>query len=330
MSTARLEDPLLRGRSGWTIRRILAVPEVGILLPLAAFTFVFWLLNPVLLDPKNLIALASLVSLVGIIMIGQALLLIVGELDLSVGSVAGLCAIVTAWLTHDAHWPLALAIAAGLGAGALVGLVNGVVAVGLQVPAFITTLGMLYIAKGANYLLCEGYPIAIPEALVSFGRAKPLGLMWSFLIFVALAVLADLALRLTIYGRMIYATGGNREVARIAGIHTTAVKIICYVITGMLSALAGILMMAKIRVGQPEIGTGMELETIASVVIGGVSLFGGRGTIASAVLGLLTMKLVTSGLVMTGVSTHWQTVAVGLIMIGAVSFDLLRRRVKLH
>ena len=312
-------------------RRVLAIPEVGILLPLLAFTLFFYLLNPLLLTYSNVTALLRGMSFVGVIVVGQAMLLVVGELDLSVGSTAGLCAIVSAWLMTAAGLPVSLALLGGAATGGLVGLINGLVAVRLGVPAFIATLGMLYMAKGANYLICRGYPIApLPQSIKSFGTAEPLGLSWSFFLFVGIALVADLFLRFTVFGRMIYVTGGNREVARIAGIHTSAVKIACYTLTGTLTGVAGILMMASINVGQPEIGVGYELESIASVVIGGVSLFGGIGTVAGAFLGLVIMTVVKSGLVMTGLNTHWQTVAVGVIMIAAVGFDLLRRRTKMQ
>jgi len=316
------------------LRRILAVPEIGILVPLAALTLLFYVLNPVLLSGSNVIALLRGLAFVGIIVVGQALLIIVGELDLSVGSVAGLCAIVAAWLMKTAGWPVAAAVAGGVAAGSLAGLTNGVVAVRLRVPAFITTLGMLFIAKGLTYVICKGYPVApLPDSVNDFGRAEPLGISWAFVLFVVVALIADLVLRFTVFGRMICATGGNAEVARLAGIGINAVKITCYVITGALSAVAGMLVMAQINVGQPEIGVGWELDAIASVVVGGVSLFGGRGTVACAVLGLLIMAVVKSGLVMIGTnwfSTHWQTVAVGLIMIVAVSFDIWRRRAKMQ
>jgi ribose transport system permease protein len=129
-----------------------------------------------------------------------------------------------------------------------------------------------------------------------------------------------------VYGRRVLATGGNVEVARIAGIATQKVKIACYAASGISAALAGMLLMAQLNVGQPELGLGWELEVIASVVIGGVSLFGGIGTIAGTVLGLLLMQVVRSGLIVTGVNTHLHTVAVGVIMIAAVGVDLLRRR----
>ncbi|MEI6972047.1 MAG: ABC transporter permease [bacterium] len=311
------------------IRRLLTIPEMGILLPLLGFALIFLSIDHTFLLPNSVAAMLRAVAFVGIIAVGQTWLMVAGEIDLSVGSVAGLCAVVASWTMKNYGWPMEVGLAAGLATGALAGLVNGLVAIRLGIPAFIATLGMLYIARGFNYLLCKGYPIyPIPESLSAFGQAEPLGISWAFVILVAVVIIADFCLRKTVFGRKVMATGGNAEVARIAGISTNAVKINCYALTGMLAALAGILLMAQLNVGQPEIGTGWELDVIASVVIGGVSLFGGVGTVAGTFLGLIIMQVVRSGLVVSGVNTHWQTVAVGVIMIAAVGVDLLRRRAK--
>jgi ribose transport system permease protein len=311
------------------LRKILTVPETGILVPLIAFALVFLSIDHGFLSPNSTAAMLRAVAFVGIIAVGQTWLMVAGEIDLSVGSVAGLCAVVSSCTMKNAGWPMEAGLLAGLATGAAAGLFNGFVAVRLGIPAFIATLGMLYIARGLNYLLCQGYPIyPIPEPLAAFGKAEPFGVSWAFSILVATVVIGDFCLRKTVFGRKVLATGGNAEVARIAGINTDSVKISCYVLTGMLAALAGMLLMAQLNVGQPEIGTGWELDVIASVVIGGVSLFGGVGTVVGTFLGLIIMQVVRSGLVVSGVNTHWQTVAVGVIMIAAVGIDLLRRKAK--
>ena len=295
------------------LRKIWAIPEAGIFVPLVLLTLVFFCVSPGFLGANSMAAMLRALTFVGIIAVGQTWLM---ENE---GEYIGMCRreVMDAFLRNRA---------ASLGAT----LVNGLVTVRLGIPAFITTLGMLYVARGLNYLLCQGYPIyPIPDALKQLGRAEPLGLSWAFVIFVLLAAAGDFCLRRTVYGRMAYATGGNAEVARIAGINTQRVQISCYVLTGGMAALAGMLLMSQLNVGQPEIGVGWELDVIASVVIGGVSLFGGVGTVAGTFLGLLLMQVVRSGLVVTGVSTHWQTVAVGVIMVTAVGVDLLRRRTKI-
>jgi ribose transport system permease protein len=312
------------------LRKLWAIPEAGIFVPLLVFTLVFFCLNQSFLEPNSVAAMLRAMTFVGIIAVGQTWLMIAGGIDLSVGSVAGLCAIVSSWLMKTQGWPVEAGLLAGLAVGFMAGLVNGLIVVRFGIPAFIATLGMLYVARGLNYLLCQGYPIyPIPDPLKDLGRAEPLGLSWAFVVFFLLAGIGDFALRRTVYGRMVYATGGNVEVARIAGINTAWVQIGCYMLTGAMAAVAGMLLMSQLNVGQPEIGVGWELDVIASVVIGGVSLFGGVGTVVGTFLGLLIMQVVRSGLVVTGVNTHWQTVAVGVIMVTAVGVDLLRRRTKI-
>ncbi len=318
----------MKGRG--LLPRVLAVPETGVLIPLLLLTLLFYAINPAFLSPSNVAAMCRSISFFGVVAVGMTFLMISGELDLSVGSVAGLCAIVTAWLIKNAGIPIPVAILAGLLTGGLTGWVNGMVTVRFGVPSFIATLGMLYIARGVNYLICAGYPIyPLPEPLKNFGSADILGTSWSFVIFLGLILLGDFFLRWTVPGRMVLATGGNREVARLAGIQTDRVRIGCFMLTGMLAALGGILLMTRINVAQPEIGLGWELDVIAAVVISGVSLFGGVGTVLGTLLGLVLMQVVRSGLVIAGVNTHWQTVAVGVIMILAVGLDLLRRRAKI-
>jgi ribose transport system permease protein len=313
-----------------SLRRILAIPELGTLLPLLAITIFFYALNPVILSSSNVGALLRGMSYVGVIAIGMTFLMISGEIDLSVGSVAGLCAVVSAWLMKSAGWSVFPAVIAGLLTGGLAGLINGLVTVRANVPAFIATLGMMYIARGFNYLVCAGYPIyPLPESVRNFGAADTLGTSWSFVIFIVLIAIFDFILRWSVPGRTVYATGGNKEVARLAGINIDLVKILCFVLTGTMAALGGMQLMFRINVGQPEIGVSWELEVVSAVVIGGVSLFGGVGTIIGTLWGLAIMQVIRSGLVITGVNTHWQTVAIGLIMIVAVLLDLLRRRAKL-
>jgi len=312
------------------LRRLLAIPEVGVLIPLLGFAFLFYTLNPVFLSVTNITTILRAMSFIGIIAIGQTLLLISGAFDLSVGSTAGLAAIICSYAMVRLNLPIPVAVLAGLGTGAIVGLVNGFSVLKLGVPAFIATLGMLYIAKGIAFLISKGYTIyPLPEAVNQFGTAEPFGTSWSFVIFVVLAVIAHFVLSKTTYGRKLYAVGGNPEVARLAGISPAAIQMSGFVLVGICASLGGMSLMARIVTGNPTIGLGWELNVIAGVVIGGVSLFGGAGSIPGAVIGLLIMQVVTSGLVVVGVDPYWQTVAVGVIMITAVAIDILRRRSKI-
>lgn len=314
---------------GGILRRMFAIPEVGVLIPLLAFVIIFYTLNPIFLSPNNVAAMLRAMSFIGVIAMGQTFLLITGAFDLSVGATAGLSAIICSYAMVNLNLPVPVAVIAGLATGAVVGLANSFVVLKLGVPAFIATLGMMNIAKGITYLISKGYTIyPLPESVKTFGTAEPFNTSWSFIFFVILAIIAGFVLSKTTYGRKLYAVGGNPEVARLAGISPAKIQLSGFVLVGMCSALGGMLLMSRIVTGNPTIGLGWEMNVIAGVVIGGVSLFGGAGSIPGAVIGLLIMQVVTNGLVVVKVDPYWQTVAIGLIMIIAVAIDIVRRKSK--
>jgi len=307
---------------------VIAVGEVGVLAAMALLIAFFWLLEPAFLSQRNIRAILNVVSFVGIIAIGQTILLVAGEFDLSVGSVAGLSAVVAAKLMTAAALPVTVGIVGGIGVGALIGLLNGLIVVRLGIPAFIQTLGMLFIGQGLIQVVTGGYPVyPLPDAINDIGGTDlAFGLGWSFVFFIIAAVVADFVLRRTVLGRNMYATGGNKEVAHLVGINTNAYKIGAFITVGALSAIAGMFVMADLGSGGTSIGSGWELTVIAGVVVGGVSLFGGAGTVAGGVVGILLLKIVQSGLVVIGVNSNWQQIAVGVIMVMAVGLDIVRRR----
>ena len=316
-------------RTSDLIRRLFAVPEVGVFIPLVGFALIFYLINPIFLSIDNITTMLRSMSYIGIIAMGMTFLMITGAFDLSVGATAGLGAIVCSYSMAKLNLPIPVAILAGLASGALVGLVNGFVVLRLGVPAFIATLGMLNIAKGITYLISKGYTIyPLPEAVGTFGAGEPLGTSWGFVIFAVMIVFGAFILSKTTYGRKLYVVGGNADVARLAGISPAKIQLSGFIIVSMCASMAGMLLMARIATGQPTIGLGWELNVIAGVVIGGVSLFGGSGSIPGAVIGLLLMQVVTNGLVVSNIDPYWQTIAIGLIMIIAVAIDILRRKSK--
>jgi ribose transport system permease protein len=307
----------------------LAASELGVVGALVIAVGVFYLIEPAFLSARNIRAILTVVSFVGIIAIGQVVLLICGEFDLSVGSVAGLAAVVGATLMASFSVPAPLAVLGGLGTGALLGAVNGLVVVRLGIPAFIQTLGMLFIGQGLIQVVTKGYPVyPLPDIVGAIGQARVFfGLGWSFVLFALAAFVGDFVLRRTVAGRNLYATGGNAEVARLVGINTARYKIAAFTLVGLLSAVAGMFVMADLGSGTTSIGAGWELTVIAGVVVGGVSLFGGVGSMAAGLVGMLLLQVVQSGLVIIGVSANWQQIAVGVLMVTAVGLDVLRGRV---
>ncbi|HWJ75509.1 MAG TPA: ABC transporter permease [Kaistia sp.] len=329
MTLATQDDAARAGGFANKMRVLLSVSELGVLVAVIAISLIFYSIAPAFLSAQNIRAIVNFVSFVGIIAIGQTILLIGGEFDLSVGSIAGLSACVTAMLMKDAHLPIFVAIIGGLLLGAAVGLVNGLVVVKLKIPAFIQTLGMLFIGQGLIQVVTGGNPVyPLPASVGDFGATRVIfGLGWSFVFFFIAGVIADFVLRRTVLGRNLYATGGNVEVARLVGINASLYKICAFVFVSVMASISGMFVMADLASGITSIGTGWELTVIAGVVVGGVSLFGGAGTIVGGLLGMLLLQVIQSGLVVIGVGANWQQIAVGTIMVLAVGLDLLRRRV---
>lgn len=311
-----------------SIIRLITAGEVGVIAAALLLTLFFYLLEPAFLSARNVRAILNVVSFVGIIAIGQTILLVAGEFDLSVGSVAGLSAVISAKLMTALALPVSVALIGGVGVGLLLGLTNGLVVVKLGIPAFIQTLGVLFVGQGLIQVVTNGYPVyPLPEVVTTIGRTDlGFGLGWSFAFFIVAMIVGDVVLRRTVIGRNMYATGGNKEVARLVGINTDLYKIAAFMVVGALAAVAGMFVMADMSTATTTVGSGWELVVIAGVVVGGVSLFGGAGTVIGGVIGILLLKLVQSGLVIIGISSNWQQIAVGVIMVLAVGLDILRRR----
>ncbi|MBN1317762.1 MAG: ABC transporter permease, partial [Anaerolineales bacterium] len=309
------------------LRKWLRVPELGILSVLVGLTLIFGAFKPVFLEPATFATLLRAGAYMTIISVGWTFLLVAGEIDLSVGAAAGFSAAVCALLMSMYGWPILPSVLAGLLVGAVVGLTNGLVSVKIGVPAFITTLAMAFILQGFSLLVTKGYPVyPLPDAFNAFGSANPGGVSWAFWIAVALVILGSLTLRRTIWGARASATGGNKLAARVAGINTDRVKIVCFMLVGILSALAGILAMARANRGEVTLGANWNLDVIAGVALGGGSLSGGLGTVIGAFIGVVTMQILRAGVVMTGLNYFWQSVAVGVVMLLAVAVDSMGKR----
>ena len=308
------------------IVKIIRIPEIGILLPLIIVVLFFYLMNNSFAHPINITVILKSASFSGIVTIGMAYALITGQVDLSVGAVAGFGAIVSGVLITRIGFPSGVGLIVTLLLCAFIGLINGLFSVKLKIPSIIATLGMLFVVRGITYLFTKGSAIyPLPEDLLKFGNAKPLMTSWSFIIYIIIMIISDFVLRKTTIGRKIYATGANDIVARINGINTDAIRISTHIFVSFLAGLAGIMFMLRIGKGTPNIGVGWEFPIIAGAIIGGVSLLGGYGTILGAFLGVLIMQIIYNGLVFIGVKAELQNVVIGLIMISAAGFDIWRR-----
>ena len=314
-----------RSRVRGLTRRVTSIPEMTLLILCVIAFIIFTLVNKGFATGPNIQSLFLTIVYTGIVAAGEAVIMIAGEFDLSVGSVAGMGAIVSGLLMTSWGLPVPAAIAGGVAAGAVVGVVNGFITVKVGIPAFVTTLSMLYIAKGLGYVMSGGDPVYPPDA-GNLARTDILGLPSSIWVFLLIIVVADLFLRFSTWGRIVYATGGNPLTTRLAGISTAKVKILAFALCGALASFGGIMLVSRLQRADASIGQGWELNVITACVVGGVALGGGIGTIAGVFLGLVLLQGVQQGLVIAGVDASLQPVVAGMILIGAVGFDLYRRR----
>lgn len=210
---------------------------------------------------------------------------------------------------------------------ALVGLWHGFFVTKVGVPAFIITLGTWLIASGAAAYITRGYPIVFPSGhpFLVLGQGEWRSIPIMFLVLVGVALVAAFILNLTTLGRHIYAVGGNREAARVAGVKVNAVRIFCYAVSGVMAGTTGILLASRLGQGTPVVGSSYELWAIAATVIGGTSLFGGEGTVLGAILGAAIMGVMQNGMVLVNLSSYLQSVILGLVLVIAVVYDTLRR-----
>jgi len=273
------------------------------------------------LNLDNLSKVVRALSFIAIMACGEAVVIISGGIDLSVGSLLGLSGVVCG-LALRAGWPILGGIALGLLVGLVLGLVNGVFITRTHLPPFIATLGMLSIARGLAYGITGGLTIRdLPAPFLTLGQGALLGVPYPIIVLVAFAVLVGTMLRSTLWGRYAYAIGGNELATIYSGVRVGNLKLFYYGLCGFAAALAGVLYTARFGVAQSTAGFGYELDVIAAAVIGGTSLSGGRGTIFGVIVGSCLMGILRNGLVLLGVSAYWQQVAIGAVIILAVMLD---------
>lgn len=284
------------------------------------------LASPHFLTPGNLTTVAVQVSAVAILAVAQTIVIISGGIDLSVGAVLALAGVVAA-LMMKAGLPIALACGAGLLVGVACGAANGALTALGRMPPFIVTLGMMGMARGAALIITGGTNVfGIPPSFANFATTSWLGLPLPALLAFALAAGTQAMLSRTRLGRHTYAIGGNAEAARLSGVPISRTIIALYALSGLLSAVAGLVLTSRLSIGQPTAGQGYELDAVAAAVIGGASLMGGQGSIIGTILGAGVMGLLRNGCDLLGVESFWQQVAIGAIIIAAVLLDQVRRR----
>lgn len=296
-----------------------------VLAALAVIYLVFFVLSPPFRNIDTLLSIFGQASILAVLACGTTVVLISGGLDLSVGSIFAVVGVVVGIMLAEYQLSVPLAIIFGLLCGAALGALNGIIQVKTKVPAFIVTLGGLTAYKGVAEILANGRDLSrFPDSFQMFGS----GYLIPMIIMFGAAIVTGLFLTKTRLGNHAFAIGGNEEVARLSGVNVSKSRIYYYMIGGLLAGAAAIMEVSKLNFSMPSRGQSYELFAIAAVVIGGTSLFGGRGGVGKTIIGMLIMQTIVVGLSYLGVGTSYQRIAIGIIIILAVCWDVWRRRVK--
>ena len=308
-------------------------PALSPLIVLVVAVVVFGLFADNFLRPQALSLLVQQVAVVGALAVGQTVIILTAGIDLSIGMAMVLSSLVMVKLNHDQGVPGLIALLIGIAVALLTGLVNGLLVTRLNLPPFIVTLGTFSIFTAVSLLYAAGQTIALePDAFLVFtGKTLSIGsvsITWGVLLMLLLYLVVGFALRSTAWGRHLYATGDDREASQLAGINTGRVLLSAYVVAGAAVGIAAWIVCGRVGGADPNAGLNYNLQSITAVVIGGTSLFGGRGLVIGSLIGALIVQVFNSGLALAGVDPNYQVLATGILVILAVSVDQWIRRVK--
>ena len=304
-----------------SIKQVLVKPEVSTFIMFIVIMVGFYFANPRFLDERNIRIVMGITPEYIIVAIGIAILMISGEFDLSVGSVFALVPMAIVQLTHQG-FNIWFSIALGLSIGIIIGFINGFITLRFGIPSFIATLGMLYIARSLTTVATAGFPPPFPhelpnEMFVYQFELFRASLYWSLLVAIILGIL----LHRSNLGNWIYATGGDVIAASSMGIKTNNIKMFCFILCGFLAGFAGMIQTFRLEAPLPSQGYLLELESIAAAVIGGVSLFGGIGTVIGAMIGAILIRFLESGIIMARIDAEWFRAGLGTLIILSVVFN---------
>jgi ribose transport system permease protein len=289
---------------------------------------------PLFLQRENLLNIANQIAVVAVIAVGMTLVIVTGGIDLSVGSLVALAAVVTTMLIRNtggvgaSNGTMIGASLAGIAMCAGIGLLSGAAITAFKLPPFIATLGVMQIASGLAFILSRGASIyEVPDAFTTLGRGKAfLGLPNAVVLMGLIYILAHILMSRTKLGRYIYAVGGNMEAARLSGVKVAPILLFVYTVSGAMAGLGGVVLASQLKSGAPTYGVAYELYVIAAVVVGGTSLSGGQGKIFGTLIGAFIIAVIQNGMNLTGVESYTQRVVLGVVILGAVLLDMLKHR----
>lgn len=296
--------------------------QYGIFVVFVIICLILSFISPQFLTVSNWTIIITQVSINALLAFGVTFVIITGGIDLSLGSMVAVTGVTAAMLAHPDTFPVVLPIFVGLLAGLLMGAFNGFIITKSKIAPFIVTLGTMTIGRGLALILSKGRPVSnLSDSFNFIGGGNILGIPFPIIVLILVFVICSIILKKTLLGRYIYAVGGNEQAARASGISVNQVKMAVYSMAGLLAGLAGIVLTSRITTGQPNAGAGFELDAIAAAVIGGTSTSGGTGTMTGTLIGVLLIGVINNGLDLLNVTSYYQQVVMGIIIIGAVVLD---------
>ncbi|MCE7041794.1 ABC transporter permease [Dyadobacter sp. CY312] len=296
--------------------------QYGIFVAFVIICLVLAFSTPRFFTISNLMTIGNQVSINALLAFGVTFVIITGGIDLSLGSMVAVTGVVAATFAHPDTYPVVVPIFIGLAAGSAIGAFNGLVITKSKVPPFIVTLGTMTIGRGLALIFSKGRPVSnLSDSFNFIGGGNLFGIPFPIIILIIAFIVCSIILNKTILGRYMYAVGGNEPAARASGIRVNNVKMWVYTICGLLSAMGGILLTSRITTGQPNAGAGFELDAIAAAIIGGTSTSGGTGTMTGTLIGALLIGVISNSLDLLNVTSYYQQVVMGAIIIGAVVLD---------
>jgi ribose transport system permease protein len=303
------------------------IAEYVIVVAIVLESIVFAVIAPQFFSVPNLVNVALSIAITGIMAVGMTAVILTGGIDLSVGSVAALAGVVAALISVDGGTGAVLGGAlAALGIGLVVGLFNGVMVAQFRVPPFVTTLAMLTICRGLAFIVTGGRSIGdLPASFEFLGKKRLAGVPLPVILMLLVFAAGWFVLKRMTFGRYVYAVGGNREAAYLAGVNTKRVTLLVYVLNGLLVGLAGLVLASRLGAGVPNSGLQYELDVIAAVVVGGTSLNGGRGSVVATFWGAVFIGILNNGLNLAGIDPYMQKIALGVVILLAVLADQLNK-----
>ncbi len=326
MSEVQAPTTADRGAIGAVLRRWMVRPEVPALVFLAVLLVAFSLSSDQFLSGSNLESILVSVAVLGTIALAVNQVILCGEIDISTGSMMGLCAVAAGAVATNTGG-LILPLLVGVAVGALTGAVNGLLVTLGRIPSIIVTLGMLYALRGVILLVTGGTWITgIPNETRVLGTGSALGIEYPVFVLLILFVVMEVVSRHSTWGRNVFAVGGNRRASRLAGLPIDRVRFLAFVLVGVFVGIASIIYLGRAGSVQTNTGVGLELQVVAAVVIGGTSIAGGRGSSLAALTGAVLIGVILNGLILLGVPGIWQDAVLGALILLAVATDVLRRR----